>query len=167
MPSRHLCPQCLLESFMFSWGSFSYFDPEHKASFVLRIKGVEVFEEQGSISWHALQLFVVCMFFMYIMTKINFCYHTTVLAIWFSILWQFDNSSSWTCSNIAQCTVGIGLHFFILVLSISHAVCFSYNSTILKFSYNFSLAPWSLLTLFVSLFILFVVVFFFTLFSSD
>ena len=89
IPSRHLCPRCLLLSVMLSWGSFSYFDPEHKASFVLRIKGGEGFEEQGSISWHALQLFIC---FLCTMTKINFCYHTTVLAIWFSIVWQFDNS---------------------------------------------------------------------------
>ena len=121
---------------MLSWGSFSYFDPEHKASFVLRIKSGEGFEEQGSISWHALQLFVC---FLCTMTKINFCYHATVLAIWFSIVWQFDNSSSWTCPNIAQCTTEIGLHFFILILSISGAVFFSYNSTILQFSSNFSL----------------------------
>ena len=130
MPSRHLCPQCLLQSLMLSWGSFSFFDPEHKASFVLRIKGGEGFEEQGSISWHALQLFVC---FLCTMTKINFCYHATVLAIWFLIVWQFDNSSSWTCLNIAQCTIAIGLRFFILILSISGAVFFFvqfYNFTI-------------------------------------
>ena len=38
MPSQHLCPQYLLQSIL-SWGSFSYFDPEHKANFVLKIKG--------------------------------------------------------------------------------------------------------------------------------
>ena len=79
----------------------------------------------------------VCVFFMYIMTKIIFCYHAMVLAIWFLIVWQFDNSSSWTCLNIAQCTIAIGLRFFILILSISGAVFFSYNYTILQFSYNF------------------------------
>ena len=79
----------------------------------------------------------VCVFFMYIMTKIIFCYHATVLAIWFLIVWQFDNSSSWTCLNIAQCTIAIGLRFFILILSISGAVFSSYNYTILQFSYNF------------------------------
>ena len=71
-----------------------------------------------------------CMFFMYIMTKINFCYHATVQAIWFSIVWLIDNSSSRTCLNIAQCTIGIGLRFYILVLSVSGAVFFSYNFTI-------------------------------------
>ena len=50
-------------------------------------------------------------------------------SIWFSIVWQFDNSSSWTCPNIAQCTIGIGLRLFILILSVSSAVFFSYNST--------------------------------------
>ena len=135
---------------MLSWGSFSYFDPEHKTSFVLRIKSGEGFEEQGSISWHALQQFVC--FFMYIMTKINFCYHATVLAIWFSIVWQFDNSSSWTCPNITQCTVGIGLHFFTVILSVSGAVFFSYNSTILQFSYNFSLVVANFVCLFVCFF---------------
>ena len=146
MPSRHLCPQCLLQSLMLSWGSFSFFDPEHKASFVLRIKGGEGFEEQGSISWHALQLFVC---FLCTMTKINFCYHATVLAIWFSIVWQFDNSSSWTCPNIAQCNIGIGLHFFTLILSISGDVFFSYSSAILQFSYNFSLVVANSVCLFV------------------
>ena len=48
MPSRYLCPQCLLKSLMLFQGYFSYFDPEHKAIFVLRIKGGEGFEEQGS-----------------------------------------------------------------------------------------------------------------------
>ena len=143
---------------MLSWGSFSNFDPEHKASFVLRIKSWEGFEEQSSISWHALQLFAC--FFMYIMTRINSCYHATVLAIWFSIVWQFDNSSSWTCPNIAQCTIGIGLRLFILILSVSNAVFFR---TILQFS---SISHWSLLTLFVCLFCLFCL-FFFTWFSSD
>ena len=37
---------------MLSWGS-SYFDPEHKTSFVLRIKGGEGFEEQGSYVFYA------------------------------------------------------------------------------------------------------------------
>ena len=99
----------------------------------------------------------VCMFVMYIMTKINFCYHATVLVIWFSIEWQFDNSSSWTCQNIAQCMIGIRLRFFILVLSISGPVFFLYNSAILQFLYNFSLA--------VANSVLFCFVF--TLFSSD
>ena len=162
MPSRHLCPQCLLQSLMLSWGSFSFFDPEHKASFVLRIKGGEGFEEQGSISWHALQLFVC---FLCTMTKINFCYHATVLAIWFSIVWQFDNSSPWICPNIAQCTIGIGLRFFILVLSINGAVFFSYNSTILQFSCNFSLVVVNSFCLFVVFFVCFFAFCFFFFFS--
>ena len=73
------------------------------------------------------------------MTKINFCYHAMALAIWFLIVWQFENSWPWICPNIAQCTIGIGLRFFILVLSINGAVFFSSNSTILQFSCNFSL----------------------------
>ena len=103
----------------------------------------------------------VCMFFIYIMTKINFYYHATVLAIWFYIAWQFDNSSSWTCPNIAQCTIGIGLRFFILISSISGAVFFSYNSTILQFSHNFSLVVDNSVCLFVCLFCF--VLFFFSL----
>ena len=43
-------PAVLIAISNLSWGSFSYFGPEHKASFVLRIKGGEGFEEQGSIS---------------------------------------------------------------------------------------------------------------------
>ena len=35
-----------------------------------------------------------------------------------------ENSSSRTCLNIAQCTIGIGLLFYILVLSVSGAVFF-------------------------------------------
>ena len=45
------------------------------------------------------------MFFMHIMTKINFCYHVRVQAIWFLIVWQIDNFLSRTCPNIAQCTI--------------------------------------------------------------
>ena len=65
-------------------------------SFVLRIKGRGAFEEQGSY-----------VFFMYIMTKINACYHATVQVICFSIVWQIDNSLSRAFLNIAQCTIGI------------------------------------------------------------
>ena len=143
---------------MLSWGSFSFFDPELKASFVLRIKGGERFEEQGSISWHALQLFVC---FLCTMTKINFCYHATVLAIWFSIVLQFDNSSPWIFLNIAQCTIGIGLRFFILVLSINGAVFVSYNSIILQFSCNFSLVVVNSFSLFVVFFVCFLLFVFF------
>ena len=45
MPSQHLCLQYLLQSPMLFQGSFSYFDPEYKASFVLKIKG----EGQGRV----------------------------------------------------------------------------------------------------------------------
>ena len=41
------------------------------------------------------------------MTKINFCYHVMVQAIWFLIVRQIDNSLSRTCLNITQCTIGI------------------------------------------------------------
>ena len=52
-----------------------------------------------------------------------------------------NNSLPWTCLNIPQCTIGIGLRFYILVWSVSGAVFFffAYNFTILQFSYNFSL----------------------------
>ena len=73
------------------------------------------------------------------MSKINFCYHATVQAIWFLIVWQIDSSLSRTCLNIAQWTIGIGLRFYILVWPVSGAVFFSYNFTIFQFSYNFSL----------------------------
>ena len=86
----------------------------------------------------------VCMFFMYIMTKINFCYHAMVQAIWFSIVWLIDNSSSRTCLNIAQCTIGIGLRFYILVWSVSGAFFF-----FVQF-YSFrTISHWLLKTLFV------------------
>ena len=145
---------------MHSWGSFSFVDPEHKVSFVLRMIGREGFEEQGSISWHALQLCFLCT-----MTKINFCYQATVLAIWFLIVWQFDNSWQWICpnANIAQCTTGIGLRFFIIyiVLSINGAVFFSYNSTILQHLCNFSLV----VVISFCFFVLFVFCFLFIFFS--
>ena len=165
MPSQHLCPQYLLQSIL-SWGSFSYFDPEHKANFVLKIKGGGGEEGRGGRVRGTRFYFMtcsatVCMCVMYIMTKINFCYHATVVVIRFSIEWQIGNSSSWTCRNIAQCMIGIRLRFFILVLSISGPVFFSYNSTILQFLYNFSLAVAN------SVLFYFVFCFFFTLFSSD
>ena len=127
MPSQHLCAQCLLQSLMLSQGSFSYFDPEHKVSFVLRIKGRGAFEEQGSY-----------VFFMYIMTKINACYHATVQVICFSIVWQIDNSLSRAFLNIAQCTIGIDCASTSL-FGQWRRLFFSYNFTILQFSYNFSL----------------------------
>ena len=141
MPSQHLCLQYLLQSPMLFQGSFSYFDPEYKASFVLKIKGEGQGRVEGlrnKVQFH--DMLCNCMFVMYIMTKINFCYHAAVLVIWFSIEWQFDNSSSWTCQNIAKCMIEIRLRFFILVLSISGPVFFLYNSAILQFLYNFSLA---------------------------
>ena len=105
--------------------------------FVLRIKGGEGLEEQGSY-----------VFFMYIMTKVNFCYHATVQAIWFWIVWQIDNSLSRTCLNIAPCTIGTGLRFYILVWSVSGAVSFFVQFYNLQF-YNFcTISLWSLQTLF-------------------
>ena len=50
---------------------------------------------------------------MYIMTKINFCYHATVQTIWFSVVWLIDNSLSRTCLYITQCTIVIWLRFYI------------------------------------------------------
>ena len=83
---------------------------------------------------------------MYVMNKINFCYHATVQAIWFSIVWQIDNSLSRTCLNIAQWAIGIWLHFYIFVWSVSDAVFFF--RTTLQF-YNFRrISLWSLQTLF-------------------
>ena len=96
-------------------------------SFVLRIKGRGAFEEQGSY-----------VFFMYIMTKINACYHATVQVICFSIVWQIDNSLSRAFLNIAQCTIGIDCASTSL-FGQWRRLFFSYNFTILQFSYNFSL----------------------------
>ena len=62
-----------------------------------------------------------------------------------------------TCLNIAQCTIGIRLRFYILVLSVSGAVFFFFFRTILQFSYNFSLVVANSVCFFVC----------FTLFSND
>ena len=74
-----------------------------------------------------------------------------------------NNSLPWTCLNIAQCTIGIGLRFYILVWSVSGAVFF-FLRTILQF-YNFhTISLCSLEAMFFFVFVFFVC---FTLFSRD
>ena len=109
-------------------------------SFVLRIKGRGAFEEQGSY-----------VFFMYIMTKINACYHATVQVICFSIVWQIDNSLSRAFLNIAQCTIGIDCASTSLFGQWRRLF-----RTILQFCNFRTISLWSLQTVFFLFFVLFV-----------
>ena len=63
MPSRHLCSQCLLQSLMLFWGSFTYFDPEHKASFVLRIQKAGK-GSRNKVQFH--DMFCNCLYVFYV-----------------------------------------------------------------------------------------------------
>ena len=73
------------------------------------------------------------------MTKINFCYHVMVQAIWFLIVRQIDNSLSRTCLNITQCTIGIDCASTSLFGQSVALSFFFFFCAILHFSYNFSL----------------------------
>ena len=80
------------------------------------------------------------------MSKINFCYHATVQAIWFLIVWQIDSSLSRTCLNIAQWRLESDCASTSLF---GQSVAPSFFRTILQF-FNFRIIfHWSLQTLFV------------------
>ena len=144
MPSWHLCPQCLLQSLFLSWDSVSYFDPEHKASFVLRIKSGKGFEEQGSIWWHALQLFVCFLLRndqdQFLLPRNGF----SDLILDFVAIWPF------LVMNLPEyCTMHDWNRIALLHPNFVNQWRRLFFRTILQFSYNFSLVVANSVCLFV------------------
>ena len=101
---------------------------------------------------------------MYIMTKINFCYHTTALAVWFSIVCNLTIPRHELTNLSSECRTMHDLNRIALLHPYfvkQWRRLFSYNSTILQFSCNFSLVVVNSFCLFVVFFVCFLFVCFF------
>ena len=92
------------------------------------------------------------------MTKINFCYHATALAIWFSIVCNLTIPRHGLTNLSSECRTMHDLNRIALLHPYfvkQRRRLFSYNSTILQFSCNFSLVVVNSFCLFVVFFVCF------------